>query len=90
MSTLVKDEQRLVWEARKLWAKRGDVRVTIDRTAIVSPIVGTIERVSVTGAFIVVDGWHVPMYAVKAFGKPTYGDREDYLERVKALAQVCS
>lgn len=88
MTDLERGELRLVWEARKLWAQRRKVRVTMDGRAVVTPIVGLIERVSVTGAFIVVDGWHVPMYAVKAFGKPTVADIEAYVDALRALSEA--
>lgn len=41
-------------------------------------IVGIVSRVSVTGAFAIVDGWHVPTVEIRGVGKPTVRDREQY------------
>jgi hypothetical protein len=45
----------------------------------------------VTGAFAVVDGWHVPIVDVLAVGKPTVEDREAYAaESERLMAQLAA
>ena len=77
---LQRPEAMLAWELRGVWAKAGEVRLTLAPGCHLPTIVGRVQQVAVTGAFVVVDGWHMPMDRVLAIGKPTVADRDEYEE----------
>lgn len=74
-----KREQSTAWELRGYWASGREVRVTLGKHCMIQTIVGLVTRVSVTGAFAILDGWHVPCAEILATGRPTIQDRQDYL-----------
>lgn len=91
MTGLARTEQATAWELRAAWGVAQDVRLTLTERAIIRTIVGRVSRVSVTGAFAVVDGWHVPIVDVLAVGKPTREDREAYAaESERLMAQLAA
>jgi hypothetical protein len=91
MTGLARTEQATAWELRAAWGTSQAVRLTLTERAIIRTIVGTVSRVSVTGAFAVVDGWHVPIVDVLAVGKPTVEDREAYAaESERLMAQLAA
>jgi hypothetical protein len=88
VGALARTEQATAWELRAAWGTSQAVRLTLTERAVIRTIVGLVSRVSVTGTFAVVDGWHVPIVDVLAVGKPTVADREAYAaesERLMAL-----
>jgi hypothetical protein len=78
VTSLARTEQATAWELRAAWGTSQAVRLTLTERALIRTIVGQVSRVSVTGTFAVVDGWHVPIVDVLAVGKPTVADREAY------------
>jgi hypothetical protein len=88
---LARTEQATAWELRAAWGIGQHVRLTLTERAMIRTIVGRVSRVSVTGAFAVVDGWHVPIVEVLAVGKPTVEDREAYAaESERLMAQLAA
>jgi hypothetical protein len=83
--TVAKREQSTAWELRKAWTSRQDVRLTLSPRCMLRTIVGRVSYVSVTGAFVVVDGWHIPCIDIDATGKPTIPDREGYEKTMDGL-----
>lgn len=81
------DEQAVAWTLRKNWATGEDVRLTLGAHCILQTIVGKVSRVSASGAFAVVDGWHVPCDEVLGLGKPTIEDKDRYAARVAELTE---
>jgi hypothetical protein len=82
---LVHDEQALAWDLRAAWVNRRAVRLTLTENCVLSMIVGKVSAVSVTGAFVTVDGWHVPTEAIRAVGKPLVTDTEAYAHAMHDL-----
>lgn len=78
MTGLVHDEQALAWQLRSAWINRRSIRLTLTENCAISMIVGRVSVVSVTGAFCTVDGWHVPVEAIRGIGKPLVTDKEAY------------
>ena len=93
MSRVAKREQSTAWDLRSAWGTGRDVRLTLTKRCMVATVVGRVSYVSVTGAFAVVDGWHVPCADVRGIGRPTIEDRERYqrcvLELREAEAVAC-
>ena len=52
------DEQTLAWEIRRRWAAHKPVVLTLSERCMVHRVEGLIEYVAVTGAYVIVDGWH--------------------------------
>lgn len=77
-------EQSVAWELRKSWATLVDVRLTLQPGCLLRTIVGKVEAVAATGAFVVVDGWHIPCVFVDAIGKPTHTDRDAYAKEMRS------
>lgn len=59
--TLVRHEQSIAWDLRGAWAARRPVELILSDRCLIPMIAGHIEQVAVTGAFVIVDGWHVPV-----------------------------
>jgi hypothetical protein len=77
-------EESTAWDLRTYWANRQAVRLTLTPECLLRTIVGTVDKVSATGAFVEVDGWHIPTACVDAIGKPTYDDKEAYKRQMEA------
>ena len=61
MSGLERPAASIVWDLRKWWAARDvDVCLTLEPRCMVTTVIGRVTKVSVTGAFVEVDGWHIP------------------------------
>lgn len=76
--TLARPTDALVWELRGAWASRRIVRLTLTERCLVRKVVGRVQRVAVTGAFVDVDGWQVPAEDILSVGYPTVVEREEY------------
>lgn len=80
-------EQTFAWELRGHWAKRRRVILIMSDRCMVDRIEGTVTQVAVTGAFAIVDDWHVPLAEVVAIHRPHFHQRDadialrDQLER---------
>lgn len=75
-----------MWELRGAWASRRRVRLSLTDRCVVPRVIGRVTRVATSGAFVVCDGWHVPVGAILAVGVPTLEDVEAY-ENEKAAAE---
>jgi hypothetical protein len=84
---LVLDEQRTATAIRDAWLARQKVRLTLSERCMVRTIVGRPTHVAVTGAFVTIDGWHVPTVEIKGVGKPTVGDVEAYAHAMQLLRE---
>lgn len=82
-----KQEQSTAWEMRTAWGTHTEVRLTLTDRCMVRTIVGHVSRVAVTGAFVAIDGWHVPTAEILGTGRPTIADREAYQAEMKRLAR---
>lgn len=58
--TMARTESAVAWEMRRYWALGQPVDLILSERCMVDRIIGIVERVAVTGAFVIVDGWHVP------------------------------
>jgi hypothetical protein len=67
---LERSEQATAWELRGYWAARRRVALTLTSRCMISRVEGLIERVSVTGAFVVFDGRHIPTVDILAVARP--------------------
>jgi hypothetical protein len=65
-------EQATAWELRGAWAAHRRVVVTLSDRCVVQRVEGLIEAVAVTGAFVVIDGWHIPTADVTGVHRPHY------------------
>lgn len=70
MSDLERREQTIAWELRGAWVSRKPVVVTLSERCMIRRLEGTVEYVGVTGAFALIDGWHVPTVDVLGVLKP--------------------
>lgn len=78
-------EQNTAWDLRSAWGTRHSVRLTMSDRCMIRTIVGRVTRVSVTGAFAIIDGWHIPCDEVQGIGKPTLEDHALYQREVRGL-----
>jgi hypothetical protein len=85
VKALAHDERALAWELRKAWMLGNAVRLTLTDRCVVASVVGVVTHVAVTGAFVTVDGWHVPVSEVRGIGKPTVNDKDAYAATMKQL-----
>lgn len=85
MSDLILDVNRLANDLRDAWLGRRQVRVTLTERCVIRTIVGRVSSVAVTGAFALIDGWHVPVEEVMGVGKPTIGDVATYADLMHDL-----
>lgn len=68
-------EAATAFELRTAWAKAKPVVLTLSDRCIVDRIEGKVEHVAVTGAFVLIDGWHVPIVDVLAIHRPHHTQR---------------
>lgn len=87
MTVPTKDEQATAWELRRSWWSRSDVRLTLTERCLIRTIVGKVSAVAVTGAFVTVDGWHIPTVEIRGVSRPTLGDRERYAREMRRLRE---
>jgi hypothetical protein len=90
MTDLILDEQAVAWDLRAAWIHRRAVRLTLTEACVLPTIVGKVSAVSVTGAFATVDGWHIPIAAIRGVGKPLVGDVEAYAHLMHDLSAESS
>jgi hypothetical protein len=74
--TLERPEHALAFELRARWADQRPVVLTLTERCIVRRIEGRVERVAVTGAFVVIEGWHVPLGEILAVHSPHHSQKE--------------
>lgn len=75
MTGVVRPEAAVAWELRGHWVARRTIVVTLTPRCLVDRIEGRVSHVSVTGAFAVIDGWHVPTVDVLAIHRPHHSQR---------------
>lgn len=68
-------EHAKAWELRGHWIAHRRVVVTLTPRCLVERIEGLVSHVAVTGAFVVIDGWHVPLEDVLAIHRPHHEQR---------------
>jgi hypothetical protein len=90
MTDLILDEQAVAWDLRAAWINRRAVRLTLAEHCVLTMIVGKVSTVSVTGAFAIVDGWHIPVEAIRGIGKPLIQDTEAYAHAMHDLKAASS
>lgn len=84
--SLTRPASSVSWELRGKWARRKVVRLTLSERCVVPRVIGRVSRVATTGAFAVVDGWHVPIDDILAVGDPLLEEIEAYeAEKREAL-----
>jgi hypothetical protein len=71
VTTVVRPGAAKAWELRGAWANRKRVALSLSERCVISRLEGLVDRVAVTGAFVVIDGWHVPTEEILAIHKPT-------------------
>lgn len=70
-----RSEQQIAWELRGRWISGTRVVLTLTDRCLVQRIEGTVSYVSVTGAYAVVDGWHVPCVEILGITSPHFSQR---------------
>lgn len=76
MSALERSEQAMAWELRGLWAQHKPAVVSLSKRCMVQRVEGLVEYVAVTGAYAVIDGWHIPCADVLAVHRPHHTQRK--------------
>jgi hypothetical protein len=66
----------ITWELRGKWARQEAVVLTLSEHCNPRRLEGLVDHVATTGAFVVVDGWHVPTEHVLAVHRPHFTQRE--------------
>lgn len=62
----------ITWELRSKWASRKPVVLTLSERCNPRRLEGQVDRVAPSGAFVVVDGWHVPTEEILGVHQPHY------------------
>jgi hypothetical protein len=65
MSKIERTEKATAWELRTAWAKRRPVALTLSERCVVA----------VAGAFVIIDGWHVPCADVLGVASAHYSQK---------------
>lgn len=60
------------WELRAKWASREEVVLSLSERCDPRRLEGTVDRVAPSGAFVVCDGWHIPIEDVLGVHRPHY------------------
>lgn len=68
---LVRPTSAITWDLRGAWAKRKRVALSLDERCTPRRLEGTIQRIATTGAFVVIEGFHVPTDAILAVHNPS-------------------
>lgn len=84
MTRPARRETEVIWELRQAWGIRRKVRLTLASGCLLRTIVGTVDSVAATGAFVVCDGWHIPTDRIEAIGRPTFNDERAYEKKVRS------
>lgn len=71
-----REESAIAWELRSAWAVHRRVVLTLSPRCVIDRVEGLVEQVAVTGAFVVLDGWHIPTIDVLAVHRPHHTMRE--------------
>lgn len=72
MPNLARPESATARELRDAWVARRVVVLSLSDRCEPRRLEGLVRSVAVTGAFVVVDGWHVPMADVLAVHRPHF------------------
>lgn len=75
MTGLERSERATAWELRTAWASGRRVVLTLSERCIVRRVEGRVERVAVTGAFVLINGWHVPTVEILGVAQPHHSQR---------------
>lgn len=75
---LTRQQAAFVWDLRGYWGQGTVVTATLDNRCLLPNVVGRVTRVSVTGAFAVIDGWHLPMDHVLRVERATVEQKDQY------------
>lgn len=76
MSALERPEQSTAWELRTAWAKRSPVVLTLSERCMIRRLEGRVTRVAVTGAYVVIEDWHVPTVEILGVASPHHSQVE--------------
>lgn len=88
--TLVRPTSAIGWELRAAWAGGRRVSLSLDERCHPRRLEGELQRVAATGAFVVLDGFHVPMDAILAVHNPSrLGDSTIDAPKAKPRCIVC-
>ena len=72
---LARQEQTTAWELRGAWIESKPVVLTLTERCMIRRLEGLIEYVSVTGAYVMIDGWHVPTVDILGVLKPHHSQQ---------------
>jgi hypothetical protein len=67
-----RSEQQVAWELRGHWISQRRIVLTLTERCMVRRVEGRVSYVSVTGAFAVIDGWHVPCAEILGVARPHF------------------
>jgi hypothetical protein len=74
-TAMTRPQATIAWELRGHWAAHRRVALTLSDRCIQKRIEGHVDRIATTDAFVVVDGWHVPLQDVLAVYKTAKATR---------------
>lgn len=74
MTSLERAEQAIAWELRGYWMARRSVACRLSDRCLTDRVSGRVSYVSVTGAFAVIDGWHIPCADILSVHRPHYAE----------------
>lgn len=77
---------KIVWDLRGIWARAQPCRLMLSERCVVRMVMGPLTRISVTGAFCVVDGWHIPCEDILAVTIPTRVQLDEYRQEAAERA----
>lgn len=77
MGRVARPESAKAWELRAAWAKQAVVVLSLSERCDPRRLEGKVQHVAVTDAFVICDGWHVPMCDVLAIHRPHFDQVAD-------------
>jgi hypothetical protein len=91
--TVERPEQAVAWQLCGHWITGKRVVLTLTERCMVRRLEGKVSYVAVTGAFAVIDGWHVPTQDVLGVATPHFsqGVSEAMVHQTKpAVSQIAA
>lgn len=75
--SLQRSEREVAWELRARWAERSPVVLTLSERCMIRRVEGRLSQVEATGAFVVLDGWHIPVADILGVARPHFSQESE-------------
>lgn len=85
MTALERPADLIAWDLRGYWIKGSVVTVTMTERCMIRTVVGKVRKVSVTGSWAEVDGWHLPTSDILRVARATVEDKDAYKDALRAF-----